>query len=229
MVVDATGRFLSQRELPRMALIEPHLDDDELSLVTEGRDALSIPVLTRGSEHIVSVWRDSCAAIDQGDDAAEWLSTFLGVACRLVRIADHAVRRVDPDFAVSDADQVGFADGYPFLLAAESSLADLNSRMSTPLPMNRFRPNIVLDGAAPFTEDSWRRIRIGEISFAVVKPCARCAITTVDQRTALRAREPLRTLATYRKVEGEGVMFGQNLIHLSTGGLRVGDVVEIIE
>ena len=229
MVVDADGRFLTQRTLPQMALIEPHVDDHTLRLAAPDSPPLSVPILSRGLPRDVVVWRDSCAAIDQGDEAAEWLSAFLAVSCRLVRIADDMVRRVDPAFAVSGADQVGFADGYPFLLVTEDSLADLNGRLSTPLPMNRFRPSIVIRGAAPYAEDTWKRIRMGGITFAVVKPCARCTITTVDQQTALSAQEPLRTLATYRQVQGRGVLFGQNLIHESTGVIRVGDAVEIVD
>ena len=228
MLVNGDGRFLSQREIPRMALVEPRLTDATLSLAAPGREALSIPMLTDGERRRVTVWRDSCDAIDQGNEAAEWASDFLGVSCRLVRIAADAVRPVDRDFAVSDSDQVSFVDGYPFLLTTEESLADLNDRMDAPLPMNRFRPNIVVSGVEPFAEDGWRRIRIGEIEFSVVKPCARCAITTTDQSTAKRGKETLRTLATYRDVPGQGVMFGQNLIHRTTGTLRVGDMVDLI-
>ena len=228
MLVDANGRLLSQREHARMALIEPRLGDDTLSLAAPGHDPISIPVLSRGPRRQVTVWRDRCEAVDQGDAAAEWASSFLGTRCRMVRMAHDAVRAVDPDFAVGDGDQVGFADGYPFLLTTEESLADLNDRMAAALPMNRFRPNIVLSGFEPFAEDDWRRIRIGDIAFAVVKPCARCVITTTDQATAERGNEPLRTLATYRQVPGRGVMFGQNLIHQSTGVIRVGDPVELI-
>lgn len=228
MLVDEGGRFLSQREFPRMALVVPRLDDGTLTLTAPEREVLSVHVLTQGQHRVVTVWRDGCEAIDQGDAAAEWASAFLGTSCRLVRMADDTVRAVDRDFAVSDGDQVGFADGYPFLLTTEESLADLNGRMAASLPMNRFRPNIVVAGAEPFAEDGWRRIRIGEIAFAVVKPCARCAITTTDQATAERGAEPLRTLATYRRVRGQGVMFGQNLIHESTGVIRVGDPVELI-
>ncbi len=229
MLVDDDGSFITQRSHPRMALIEPRVAAGSLSLLAPDCDTLSIPVLAYGERRLVTVWRDSCAAIDQGDAVAEWASSFLGTRCRLVRMADDFTRLVDRDYAVSDRDQVGFADGYPFLLTTEESLADLNARMATPLPMNRFRPSIVISGAEPFAEDGWRRIRIGAIIFAVVKPCARCVVTTTDQSTAERGREPLRTLATYRRVQGKGVMFGQNLIHESTGVIRVGDPVELVE
>jgi len=228
MLVDEAGCFLSQRVLPRMALIEPRLNAETISLAAPDRDGIDVPVLVRGERRRVTVWRDSCEAVDQGDAAAEWVSSFLGASCRLVRIADDIVRAVDRDFAVSESDQVGFADGFPFLLTSDDSLADLNARMIDPLPMNRFRPNIVVAGVEPFAEDGWRRVRIGAIVFSVVKPCARCVITTTDQMTAERGKEPLRTLATYRQVRGQGVMFGQNLIHESTGVIHLGDPVEPI-
>jgi uncharacterized protein YcbX len=229
MLVDDDGSFITQRSHPRMALIEPRFAESSLSLAAPGRDTLSIPVLAHAEHRMVTVWRDSCQAVDQGDAAAEWATSFLGTHCRLVRMAEDFVRLVDREYAVSERDEVGFADGYPFLLTTEESLADLNARMATPLPMNRFRPSIVISGAEPFAEDRWRRVRIGAITFAVVKPCARCVVTTTDQSTAERGREPLRTLATYRKVQGRGVMFGQNLIHGSTGVIRVGDAVELID
>ena len=176
----------------------------------------------------VSVWSDRCVAIDEGPDAAEWLSAFLDVRCRLVRFPNDATRRVDPEYGGPN-DQVGFADGFSFLLTSCASLDDLNRRLAAPLPMNRFRPNIVVNGGNAFQEDRWRRIRIDDITFAVVKPCARCVTTTVDQKTGDASREPLRTLATFRNVPGRGVMFGQNLIHDRSGELHVGAEVAVLE
>ena len=124
-------------------------------------------------------------------------------------------------------DQVGFADGYPLLLISEASLADLNSRLATPLPMNRFRPNIVVTGCEPYAEDTWQRIQIGGLGFDIVKPCARCATTTTDQATGARGKEPLKTLATYRDGPDSGPLFGQNVIHAGVGAIRVGDEVEV--
>jgi uncharacterized protein YcbX len=188
---------------------------------------LALPVIAEGQTREVLVWRDRCAAVDQGDEVAEWLSRFLRRPCRLVRMAEDHVRRVDPVYAVSEADQVGFADGYPFLIISEESLADLNARLAQPLLMNRFRPNIVVRGGAAYAEDGWCRVRIGGIEFSLVKACARCAITTTDQATAQVGREPLATLATYRRVE-RGVLFGQNAIHAATGAIRVGDPLEVL-
>jgi uncharacterized protein YcbX len=131
------------------------------------------------------------------------------------------VRPADPEYAPAGT-RVSFADGFPFLLISEESLADLNRRLADPLPMNRFRPNLVVAGAEPYAEDGWDRIEIGGVRLRMVKPCARCVVTTTDQTTAQRGKEPLRTLATYRKVEGE-VMFGQNVVPEGRGHLRVGD------
>ena len=228
MVVDPEGRFRTQRELPRMALIAPRLGDGSLILEAPGVEPLAISLRRDGARMRVAIWRDACEAVDQGDAAARWLTAFLEEPCRLVRIADDFVRRVDPAYAVSEADQVGFADGYPLLLTAEDSLADLNARMDAPLPMERFRPNVVVRGAAPFAEDAWRRIRLGALNATVVKSCARCTVTTVDQQTAERGKEPLRTLARFRHVPGTGVMFGQNVIHGGAGSIRVGDTVEVV-
>ena len=228
MVVDADGHFLTQRELPRLALIEPSLRNGLLEISAPNMPTLSVPVGEAGERVDVVVWDDRCVAVDHGADVAAWFSQVLDTPCRLVRIADDEVRPADPEFA-APTDQVGFADGFSFLLTSRASLDELNRRLEIPLPMNRFRPNIVIDGIEPFEEDGWKRIRIDGITFEVAKPCARCAITTVDQNTAERSKEPLRTLATFRNQPGRGVMFGQNLIHDSTGVLHVGADVEILE
>lgn len=228
MIVDEKREFLTQRDLPRMALVKPRLIDGILEMTAPGMPALTVSSAVQRERTQVSVWDDRCAAVDEGPHAAEWLSAFFEVSCRLVRIPDDEMRRADPEYAGPN-DQVGFADGFPFLLTSRASLDDLNRRLSVPLPMNRFRPNIVVDGSDAFEEDRWKRIRIDGITFAVAKPCARCAITTTDQDTAERSHEPLRTLATFRHVAGRGVMFGQNLIHDRSGVIHVGAEVEVLE
>lgn len=231
MVVDEDGLFLTQREFPRMALIEPHLrpgdDGDLLTLRAPHMTALDLSIRTGGPSRTVAVWRNTCQAADQGDAAADWLSNYLGSRVRLVRIADDFRRPVSPDFAINPDDETSFSDGFPILVIAQPSLDDLNKRLATPLPMNRFRPNLVVSDCDPFAEDTWQRIRISGIDFALVKPCARCPITTTDQATAEVGKEPLATLATFRRVDGK-VMFGQNVIGLGTGVVSVGDVVEVI-
>lgn len=228
MVVDERNDFLTQRELPRLSLVRPTLVDGNLEITAPGMPPLTVSPGAQRERTQVCVWRDRCMAVDEGPQAAEWLSAFLEVPCRLVRFPDDEKRRADPEYAGPD-DQVGFADGFSFLLISRASLDDLNRRLSVPLPMNRFRPNIVVDGTEPFEEDRWKRIRIDGITFAVAKPCARCAITTTNQETAERSHEPLRTLATFRHVAGRGVMFGQNLIHDRSGVLHVGAEVEVLE
>jgi uncharacterized protein YcbX len=230
LLVDLNGQFITQREQPRMALIRPAIDEDGL-LTVQAPDMpiVAIPGDADGPRYEVTVWKYTGVAVDQGNELAEWFSSFLGIVCRLVMFPDDVVRKVSPKYARSEQDQVGFADGYPFLLISEASLTDLNTRLEQPLPMNRFRPNIVVRGAEPYAEDSWRTIRIGEVIFDIVKPCARCVITTTDQSTTKRAKEPLKTLATYRLATTNGVMFGQNLIHAQTGLIRLGDPVEIIK
>jgi uncharacterized protein YcbX len=143
-----------------------------------------------------------------------------------VHFPDDSRRAVDPDYA-APADQVGFADGFPFLLISQASLDDLNARLDQPVPMLRFRPNLVVSGCGPYAEDGWKRIRIGDIEFRVAKPCSRCIIPTIDFATGERAREPLQTLMTYRKRDNK-VYFGQNLLHDAGGRLEVGTQVEVL-
>jgi hypothetical protein len=228
MVVDAENRFMTQREHPRMALIAPKLEGKQLRLSGPDIAPLTIDTTDAGPRAEVTVWRDQCTAVDQGDAAARWLTNVLGTPCRLVRMADDYVRHVDQTYAPRADDQTGFADAYPLLLISEGSLEDLNSRLEVRLPMNRFRPNIVVTGCEPYAEDGWKRIRIGAMSFDVVKPCSRCAITTTDQATAERSKEPLKTLATYRKRDSD-VFFGQNVVHAGVGQIHVGDRVEVLE
>ena len=228
MVVDAAGRFLTQREVPRLALIRPTFVGGTLDLAAPGMPVLEMVASDGGPRRRVVVWRDEVVAVDQGDEVAAWLTSSLGTRVRLVRLPTDSLRRVDPRFARGPADQVGFADGYPLLLISEESLSDLNARLPQAVPMNRFRPNIVVRGwGAPYGEDAWAAVRIGESAFDVVKACARCVITTTDQVTAQRGAEPLGTLSTYRRVP-RGVLFGQNLIHATCGRLALGDVLTVL-
>ncbi len=226
MVVDQNGLFLSQRNYPRMALIEPSIADDLLTIEAPVMPPLKTSLNPPSAvSTTVTVWNDVCSATWLGERAAEWFTEFLGTSCSLVHMPDDVLRPANPAFAPAGT-RVSFTDGFPFLLITEESLADLNQRLSKPLPMNRFRPNLVVAGAEPYAEDGWRRIEIGSLRLQVVKPCDRCLITTTDQATGERGQEPLRTLATYRKV-GSEVMFGQNVVHENTGQLRVGDLVAI--
>jgi uncharacterized protein YcbX len=224
MVVNPSGEFLSQRTHPRLAMIVPEIHGETLRITALGMPPFELPLHPKDTVRSrVSVWRDICPASWLGAEVAGWFSEFLRCACSLVHMGETVVRPADPAFAPPVA-RVSFADGFPFLLLSEESLADLNGRLAQPLPMNRFRPNLVVAGAEPYAEDEWRRIEIGGVPMRVVKPCGRCVVTTTDQATAERGKEPLRTLATYRNRGGE-VMFGQNVVHEKQGLLRVGDRV----
>lgn len=224
MVVDAqSGEFLTQRQLPAMALIRPSLADDQLHLQTPG-GAASVRLEELGQQRSIQVWEHAGPARDCGDPPAELLSDLLGSAVRLVGLDPSHDRQADAEHAGPGV-PVSFSDGYPLLVIGQASLADLNARLPQPLPMNRFRPNLVLGGTEAFAEDAWPRITVGSIPIDLVKPCTRCAITTVDQATGQRAgAEPLRALGTFRRSE-KGVMFGQNAVPRGVGVLRVGDSI----
>ncbi len=228
MVFSDQAGFLTQREIPRLALIRTSFDNGSLRLDAPGARPLRLPLAgPDGARLSVGVWADQTEAVDTGAESAAWISTLIGGPARIVYMPDDVVRPVDPTFAIGE-DRVSFADAFPFLLITQASLDGLNARLDQPLRMNRFRPNLVVAGAAAHAEDTWRTIRIGDVSLAVVKPCARCVTTTVEQETGDTGKEPLRTLATYRKRDSK-VYFGQNLIHLDRGELRRGDPVTVVE
>lgn len=257
LVVDETGRFLTQRALPRMALVSTSLDATHLTLSVSPSSLPSVPApssvrVALASDpaaplRSVSVWKsENLLAEDCGNDAATFLSDFLATRCRLVRIGAAFTRAIPPHklppslspqpAALPIPHVVSFADAHPFLIIGESTLADLNDRLlargEEPLPMDRFRPNLVVTGAPAFAEDTWAGFRIGDVTFRGSGPCARCIMTTTDQATGERAGpEPLRTLATYRRdaADPTDVNFGQNLIHeTKSGTLRIGDPLELL-
>ena len=225
MLVDETGEFMSQRAHPRMALISVRFAPERMIVSAPGMPELEIPLRDETGNRIdVRVFGDTNKGELVGVEADRWFGEYLEFPCRLVHKPDDNPRLVDSSFAES-GDQVSFADGFAFLLISEASLEDLNGRLEVPLPMNRFRPNFVVRGCEPYAEDGWSRLRIGSVPFRVAEPCPRCTITTVDQRTGARGKEPLRTLSTYRNTE-LGAVFGRNLIHDTLGTVRVGDPVE---
>jgi len=226
MLVDSDARFLTQREIPRLSLIQVESLPTHLRITAPAMPALTVPLIPPERKPLtVIVWKDAVKALDMGEATSAWFTKFLGVTCSLVYMPEGSLRPVHSEYA-SPSQQVGFADAFPLLLISEGSLADLNSRLDEPLPMNRFRPNIVVTGCAPFAEDGWKEITIGDVRMSVAKPCARCITTTVDQATGIRGKEPLATLARYRTRDNK-VLFGQNLIHQSAGTLRVGDAVKV--
>jgi MOSC domain-containing protein len=226
MVVTPAGDFITQREQPRLALVRPELSDGSLVLRAPGMSEAALPLVPINRERMkVQVWGDITEGVPVSPEAAQWLSRFLGELVQLVWMPDDVIRQTDPDYALGH--RVSYADGFGFLLIGEASLTELNRRLEKPLPMNRFRPNLVVSGSEPFAEDQWRELRLGALELTVVKPCARCVTTTTNQDTAERGVEPLRTLATFRKRNGQ-VMFGQNLVHRGTGRLAVGAPVQVV-
>ena len=229
LIVDADGLAITQRDIASLAWVVPEVTDTTLSLSAPEMPAISLPVATDGPIKRAKVWSsNNIKTIDQGEEVAEWISTYLNTDARLVFMPPTTIRRVNPDYAVQPGDHVSFADGYPILIASQESLDDLNSRLETSLPMNRFRPNLVVSGCGPFEEDTWKRIRIGEVELALVKPCSRCEVTTIDQTTLAKGKEPLKTMATFRRVAGNKVMFGVNVIPLNEGNIRVNDPIIVL-
>jgi len=228
LIVDEGGHFITQREVPRLALLVPALSAAALELAAPGLPRLAIPLDHAGARRDVTVWRDTVPAIDQGDVVAAALSAWIGRTARLARF-DPAVRRnCNPEFAGPGGAHHSFADGYPVLVVSEASLADLNSRLATPLPIDRFRPNLLLAGIDAYDEDHIDELTIGGATLKLVKPCTRCQITTTDQSTAKVGIEPLPTLAIYRyNAALEGVTFGMNAIVSAGAGtsMAVGDAV----
>jgi hypothetical protein len=234
IVTDPEGMFITQRSHPRLALIATELTGGALTLTAPGHGSVTIPPDASAEPRMVVVWRDTVEADDCGDAAAAWLSQIMGQPLRLVRMGARYHRAVRPGRA-KPGDVYSFADGTPLLVVGEASLADLNARLALrgepPLPMNRFRPNLVVAGAEPFAEDAWKTFRAGAIVLRNVDPCARCVMTTTDQFTGERGKEPLRTLATYRRDprEPSDVNFGINAVHeTKRGTLRVGDPIELL-
>jgi hypothetical protein len=213
MVVDADGRFVSQRTEPRLATITAAITPTSLRLTAPGAGPLALPLEQTGVTSPVTVWRDTVPGIDQGPAAAAWLSARLAGAYRLVRFDPAARRLCNPTYAGTSGAHTAFADGYPLLVLSEASLDDLNGRLVTPLPIDRFRPNLVLSGVDPYDEDHIDQIMVGEVALKMVKPCTRCHVTTIDQQTLERGLEPLHTLAGYRhNALLDGVAFGMNAI-----------------
>jgi uncharacterized protein len=222
MAVDAQGTFISQRTHPYLAQVAPAITGDSLTLTARDLEPLRLPLAAMGEAVSVRVWNDRCTGLDQGDDAAEWISRAVGDVLRLVRQSPLLDRLADPKFAGSAPTPVSFADGYPFLVCNQASLADLNARMPEPIPMERFRPNIVLTGLSAFAEDRIDTIQLGEITLQLVKPCTRCIITSTDQRSGELATNPLPVLRTFRfNRDLLGVAFGENAVLRSGVGSSI--------
>jgi hypothetical protein len=228
MLVDTQDEFVSQRKTGRLARLATEIRGEQLLVSCDGDGPLIVPLAPNlGATRRVRIWDDEIDALDIGDDAAAFFSAHLGFAVRLVFMPESGLRQVDPRYA-QQGDRVGFADAFPYLLGNEASLADLNARLPEPVPMNRFRPNLVISGAPAYAEDSWTTIRVGEAVFELRKPSTRCVTITTDQETGERmGKEPLATLAGYHTWQKKTVFF-QNVICRRGGRLRVGDSVVVL-
>jgi len=223
MVIREDGTFLTQRTHPSLTRIVTALTPQELILTSEGREPLVLPLAPQGASRPVRIWKDSCEALDQGDEAAAWVTRVLGDPVRLVRVPEVPGRRANPEFARSGPAPIAFPDGFPILVCNRASLDDLNRRAPEALPMERFRPNLVLEGLPPFAEDRIGVLEIGAVTLQLVKPCTRCVIPSTDQRTGVRGFDPLPLLRTFRfDRELLGVTFGENAV-ISRG---VGEILE---
>jgi hypothetical protein len=228
MLIDENNRFLSQRENAQMALFKPGLESDAIRVTYSADNSfIQIPftALKQGTVQ-VTIWDDTCTGQYVSDEVDAWFTQKLGINCRLVYMADDSHRPTDPRYT-TEGTITSFADAYPLLLIGQASLDDLNSRLAVALPMNRFRPNIVFTGGEPYSEDTMQHIIINGIDIYGVKLCARCIMTTIDQVTAQKSKEPLKTLAGYRR-KGNKILFGQNLANMGEGILNIGDELQVM-
>ncbi len=229
MLVRPEGTFITGRELPSLVLVSAEPFAEGLRVSAPGMPALEVPIPPAQSPRLeVTIWGDRCSAARAAPETERWFSHYLGEPVFLVYVDGRMERPVDPRYAAPE-DRVGFADGFPLLLLSQASLEALNRRLPRPVTVEHFRPNLVVEGCEPFAEDTWKRLRVGEVELEVVKPCARCVFTTVDPATGQKAGdgEPLRTLATFRRT-GTKVLFGQNIMVRRLGVLHVGDAVEVL-
>ncbi|MEI7839703.1 MAG: MOSC N-terminal beta barrel domain-containing protein [Methylococcaceae bacterium] len=226
MLIDENGQFVSQRRLPKMAMIHTRLTDSELILSAPDFADFTLSLEPQWGAIIQStVWKDCCAAQHVSDAADAWFSAVLQQSCQLVYLPTDTKRSVDLNYA-NAVDRVAFADGFPFLIVSENSLHALNSALETPVEMARFRPNLVISGCAAYAEDSWREIQIGDLDFRLPKPCSRCSVPAINPQTAEVGKEPLTTLSRLRQWQNK-IYFGQNALHNQSGKLAVGDNVKV--
>ena len=244
MLIDRNNDLLTQREFSKMATVKVEVDEIGLKISSEKNGEVLVPFeFANAKTETVRVWDSYCEAQIAGDGINSWFSSVLETDCRLVYMPPATRRQINEDFNEGD-EIVSFADGYPILIIGEKSLAGLNTKLENEIPMSRFRPNLVFSGGEPFLEDGWKRIRIGETILRLTKPCARCVITTIDQKTGISdIKEPLKTLASFRKptdvypdtfedlgLGKNDVLFGQNLVAENFGEeIRIGDEVEVLE
>jgi uncharacterized protein YcbX len=228
MLVDEHGVFMTQRNHPAMALLKMKIEDGTLKILHSRQSlahSISLEPVNLEKEERVQIWDDFVMAGEVSRESSGWFSEALGQSCKLVYFPEANSRAVDARYQVKD-EHVSLADGYPFLIIGQEALNFLNSKLARPIPMNRFRPNFVYTGGTPNEEDSWRNFTIGSNRFVGVKPCARCAVPTIDQETAEKSDEPTRTLAGYRRKENK-IFFGQNLLATDHAEVNEGDLITI--
>lgn len=222
MIVNERGTFLSQRTHPQLARIVPEVRETELLLSAPGLTRLQLPLDGRGASAAVQVWKDACTGVDQGDEASAWLGRAVGETVRLVRVAPDMRRFANPEFAGTTPAPLAFPDGYPILVCNEASLADLNARLPQPVPMERFRPNVILTGLPAWAEDEIDTISIGPVTLRLVKPCTRCRIPSIDQRSGEPSTDPVPELRKFRfSRKLRGVMFGENAVIVAGVGAEL--------
>lgn len=227
MVVDAQGKFISQRTVPALARLQPSLMSGGVR-IDDGANVIAVPwPESGGMRRSVTVWQHQLDALDGGDEVASWLTGRLHVECRLVAFPHDAHRAVNPQYAASA--QTTFTDGYPMLWVNEASLDALNESLPAPLPMNRFRPNVVVRDSAAWKEDGWNKLHADGLVYEAVKPCARCAVITVDQTTAEKPQgsAPLSSLVQTHSLPEYGPVFGMNVVPRGVGVLHVGAAVRV--
>jgi uncharacterized protein len=231
MLIDSSNTFMTQRIYPTMALFKLEIQDSTCLPARQGfkisfrGDSIELPFIhsTIPTEIKASVWDDHVNTFEVSKSFSDWFSEKLGIDCKLVSFPEKNSRPVDTQYKINN-ENVSLADGYPFLIIGQNSLNDLNKRLSNPVPMNRFRPNLVFTGGQPYVEDSWKQFTIGKNKFAGVKPCSRCVLTTVDQQTGEKGKEPLATLAKYRQRENK-IYFGQNVLAIDQYEIHEGDEI----
>lgn len=224
MLVDESGKFISQRTQPKLALLKTRLNNQLIRVESEN-SFIEIPLRISTTNTLkVKVWDDFCASLLASTDINDWFSNFLGINCQLVYLPDTSHRQVDSQYA-HNQEKTSFTDGFPFLLIGQSSLNDLNSHLEKKVPMSRFRPNLVFKGGDAFEEDNWNTFKIGTTIFRRAKPCSRCIMTTIeDGRTG---KEPLKTLSSYRKHKNK-IYFGQNLVAISGTEISKDEIIELL-
>jgi uncharacterized protein len=230
MLVDANGRFLSQREYPQLAIFQTEVEGDFLK-ITDNNTGKNLKVnlspISQSAPVSVTIWDDTTTAIEVNQEASDWFTEALGIPTRLVYMHEESQRKTEPNYSLTGEEITSFSDGYPILVIGQSSLDDLNNRLEKPVNINRFRPNFVFSNGEPFEEDAWHEFTVGDVRFFGVKPCARCIMTTIDQERGEKSgKEPLLTLNKYRKA-GNRILFGQNVLISQLGSVKTGDLIEV--